>query len=99
MAISERPTYYEEQYLTADDLTDGVDYGRTQLARHALGAHTWGIAAGLQLKETPEPGGGLSIYVLPGYAVDGYGRSIVVASPYRIPEEKFSAIKPETGNV
>lgn len=98
MAISERPTYYEEQYLTAEDLIAAVDYGRIQLARHALGAHTWGIAAGLQLKETPEPGGGLSIYVLPGYAIDGYGRSIVVLNPYRIPEEKFSAIKPETGN-
>ncbi|HET6646245.1 MAG TPA: tail fiber domain-containing protein [Pyrinomonadaceae bacterium] len=93
MAISERPTFYEEQYLTAEDLIAAVDYGRIQQARHALGAHTWGIAAGLQLKETPEPGGGLSIYVLPGYAVDGYGRPIVVLSPYRIPEERFSAIK------
>ena len=89
---SQRPQFYEEQYLGAADLTAAVDYGRVQQARHALGAHTWGIAIGLQLKETPQPGGAASVNLLPGYAWDGYGRPIVVLSPYKIPEEKFSAI-------
>lgn len=87
---TERPKFYEDQYLGADDLTAAVEYARIQQARHALGAHTWGIATGLQLKETPLPGGGVSVHVLPGNAWDGYGRPIVVLSPYRIPEEKFS---------
>lgn len=86
----QRPKFFEEQYLRAEDLTAAVDYARTQQARLALGAHTWGIAAGLQLKETPLPGGGVSVYLLPGYAWDGYGRPIVVLSPFRIPEEKFA---------
>ena len=86
----QRPKFFEEQYLRAEDLTAAVDYARTQQARLALGAHTWGIAAGLQLKETPLPGGGVSVYLLPGYAWDGYGRSIVVLSPFRIPEEIFA---------
>jgi len=89
---TERPTFFDEQYLGSEDLTAAVDYARTQQARHALGGHTWGIATGLDLKETPEPGGGISVHVLPGYAWDGYGRPIVVLSPYRIPEEKFNAI-------
>jgi len=90
---TERPKFFEEQYLGAADLTAVVDYGRMQQARHALGAHTWGIAIGLTLKETPQAGGAVTIHVLPGYAWDGYGRTIVVLSPYQIPEERFSAIK------
>ena len=90
---TQRPKFYEEQYLGAADLTAAVEYGRIQEARHALGGHTWGIAMGLQLKETPQPGGAVSVHLLPGYAWDGYGRPIVVLSPYKIPEEKFSAIK------
>ncbi len=98
MASSEiqRPKFFEEQYLGAEDLTAAVDYARTQQARFALGSHTWGIAVGLELKETPLPGGGVSVYLLPGYAWDGYGRPIVVLSPYRIPEEKFAQIKADS---
>src|SRR5262245_5164568 len=91
--LTQRPQFYEEQYLGAADLSAAVDYGRVQQARHALGAHTWGIAMGLQLKETPQPGGAVSVHLLPGYAWDGYGRPIVVLAPFKIPEEKFSAIK------
>src|SRR5262245_39564363 len=90
MAPVQRPKFFEEQYLGADDLTAAVDYARTQQARFALGAHTWGIAAGLEVKETPLPGGGVAVYLLPGYAWDGYGRPIVVLSPFRIPEDKFA---------
>ena len=90
---TQRPKFFEEQYLGAADLTAVVDYGRIQQARHALGAHTWGIAIGLTLKETPQAGGAVTVHVLPGYAWDGYGRPIVVLSPYQIPEERFSAIK------
>lgn len=90
---TQRPKFYEEQFLGAADLTAAVDYGRIQQARHALGAHMWGIAAGLQLKETPQPGGAVTVHLLPGYAWDGYGRPIVVLTPSKIPEEKFSSIK------
>ena len=84
---TQRPKFFEEQYLGAADLTAVVDYGRTQQARHALGAHTWGIAIGLTLKETPQAGGAVTVHLLPGYGWDGYGRPIVVLSPYQIPEE------------
>jgi hypothetical protein len=90
---NQRPKFFEEQYLGAANLTAVVDYGRIQQARHVLGAHTWGIAIGLALKETPQAGGAVSVHLLPGYAWDGYGRPIVVLSPYQIPEERFSAIK------
>ena len=39
---TQRPKFFEEQYLGAADLTAAVDYARIQQARHVLGAHTWG---------------------------------------------------------
>ncbi|HEY3127848.1 MAG TPA: tail fiber domain-containing protein [Acidobacteriota bacterium] len=88
---NQRPKFYEEQYLGAADLTAAVDYGRLQNARHALGAHTWGIAAGLQLKETVLPGGAVDVYVMPGCAWDGFGRLILVLVPYKIPADYFGS--------
>ena len=34
---TQRPKFYEEQYLGAADLTAAVDYGRIQQARHRVG--------------------------------------------------------------
>jgi hypothetical protein len=85
----QRPRFFEGQYLGADDLTAAVAYNRLQNARHALGAHTWGIASGLQLKETSLPDGKVDVYVMPGYAWDGFGRPVVVLAPYKIPAELF----------
>jgi hypothetical protein len=94
MPITEikRPNYYEGQYLGAQDLTAAQEYQRQQDQRHRLAAHTWGIAAGLELEERPQPGSGdaVDIYVKPGYAVDGFGRAIVVLEPYKIPEALFA---------
>lgn len=89
-----RPRFYEGQYLGADDLTTVVDYGRITDARHLLGAHTWGIAAGLQLVEQDSPAGGgqVDVRIQPGYAWDGFGRPIVVLLPTKIPAELFKAI-------
>lgn len=87
----QRPRFFEEQYLSAADLTAAVDYGRAQLARFALGGHTWGIAMGLELRETPAAGGSVEIHILPGYAWDGFGRAVVVPAPSRLPAELFDS--------
>jgi hypothetical protein len=88
---SQRPRFFENQYLGAADLTEIVDYERIQQARHILGAHTWGIAIGLQLKSKAAPGGQLDMYIQPGYAWDGFGRAIVVLTPYKIPPTLFQS--------
>jgi hypothetical protein len=80
----ERPEFFEGEYLGADDLAQIVVYLRDQSARHALGGHAWGIAAGLDLLEQDSPGGGTDVFLLPGYATDGYGRAIVVVNPLRL---------------
>lgn len=82
-----RPQFFEGQYLGAEDLTAVMDYARLSDARHALGAHTWGIAIGLGLKEVDGPGGEVLVFIQPGFAWDGLGRPIVVLTPATVPAE------------
>lgn len=88
-----RPRYFEGQFLGAADLTAAIDYARLEDARHNLGGHTWGIAAGLEIKEQDSPAGGgqVDVFVQPGYAWDGFGRPIVVLSPFKISAERFAS--------
>ena len=91
---SQRPRFYEGQYLGAADLTALVAYIRRLAAQHALGAHAWGIAVGLNLVEKPSPAGNnqVDVFITPGYAWDGFGRPIIVLAPYRIPADLFQEI-------
>jgi len=90
-----RPQFFEGQYLGSEDLSASIEYGREQEERHRLGAHTWGIAAGVNLIEVPSPNGGsqVDLYLTPGYAWDGFGRTIVVLSPFKLPIELFQLCK------
>lgn len=89
----ERPDFFEGEYLGADDLQQLIVYLRDQNSRHALGGHAWGIASGLDLVEQPAPSGsGTDVYLLPGYAVDGYGRAVVVVNPLRLTVDLFTGL-------
>src|SRR5262245_11364822 len=90
MSQGQRAQFYEGQYLSADDLKALEDYPRVQQAQHALGAHTWGIAIGLDLVERSMPSGEVQNIVMPGFAWDGYGRAIVVLAPTKISPQKFA---------
>src|SRR2546426_5299082 len=92
-----RPNYYEGEYLGAQDFVAAQEYQRQQNQRHRLAAHTLGIAVGLELEERPKPGGGdaVDVYLKPGYAVDGFGRAIVVLEPYKISEALFAQFAPD----
>src|SRR5438876_907383 len=80
----ERLHYYQRQYLGAQDFEDQQAYHRDMRRRHNLAQHTWGIVTGLELlaKAKDSPKGAYDIYVLPGMAVDGYGREVVVLQPF-----------------
>ena len=96
-----RPRFYEGQYLGAADLTTAIEYSRLEDARHLLGGHTWGIAAGLELREQPsQVAGQVDVFLQPGYAWDGFGRPIVVLSPFKIAPERFASFpfNPATPN-
>lgn len=87
-----QPSFFEGQYLGADDLAAIVEYLRTGLARHALSARTWGVVAGLELVAGEIAPGEYQVVVTPGVALDGYGRLIVVTAPAEIPAEKLIGI-------
>lgn len=86
-----RPRFYEGQYLSADDLTAAVDYGRTQLARTMLATHRWGIALGLDLTETSGPNNSVTVSIEPGWAIDGYGRPLLVGEQVQLTGSMFTA--------
>lgn len=87
---NQRPAYYEGQFLGAAALTAGVLYERLAAARHALGAHAWGIAAGLDLAEQALPSGAVNVSLMPGIAWDGYGRCVLVSAPTQLTVAAFA---------
>jgi hypothetical protein len=86
----QRPLFFEGEYLSASDLEQLVIYLRDQSSRHLVGGHTWGIVAGLQLLEQPVGNGSVDMFLLPGYAIDGYGRPVVVVNPLRLSVDRFN---------
>ena len=88
--FAERPRFYEGQYLGADDLEVFLKYAREYDARHLLGAHTWGIVAGIELTSVTGPAGDVQYLLTPGIAVDGYGRMILVPAPHVLTSDLFA---------
>lgn len=84
--VIERLRFYQRQYLGAEDFTEEQDYHRSMRRRHNVGPHAWGIVTGLELVEVVPEGGGVAVdvYVLPGMAVDGFGREILALAPAKV---------------
>jgi len=93
-AQDQRPRFYESQYLGADDMNAVVEYAQTQIGRHELGAHMAGIAVGLYLVESPTAGAPQrrNVSLVPGMAIDGFGRQVVVLKRDLLPEALFAGI-------
>lgn len=84
MNIENQPTrvqFQERQILRTRDLTDEQAYHLEMRRRHNLALHTWGIAYGLTLQVTE----GNTVAVMPGIAIDGFGREVVVAQQTLVP--------------
>jgi len=92
----ERLHYYERQYLGATDFAEQQAYHRDMRRRHNLAHHAWGIVTGLQLEErrpANDPTGPLDVYVRPGFAVDGFGREIVMLEPTPLDRVDFRSFE------
>jgi len=84
--------YYNRQYLGFKDLRDEQYYHTWMRRRHNLAHHAWGIVLGLKLElQESVPGSKKSdkAVLLPGFAVDGYGREIVVPVRHTIEKKCF----------
>jgi hypothetical protein len=85
---TDRPSFFEGQYLGSADLMALVDYARDLQRAHGLGPHSWGIWVGLEVA-TQTSGSTVEAFVMPGVATDIYSRIIVVPEPAPIPAEKL----------
>jgi hypothetical protein len=78
-----RPNYREGQYLGPSEFVDEQAYHRGMRRRLNLTQHTWGIYTGLELvtRDREDDDALVDVFVAPGFAIDGFGREIVVMHP------------------
>lgn len=76
MAAPVRPIFRNGQRLTAERLTEALEFLRDWLRRFSLGPMSAGVGAGLEL--APATGGTGNVVISPGIAVDGAGRLLVL---------------------
>lgn len=72
------------QLLTADDLAALQDYVREKMWLHNRMLHGYGIVAGLDVTMQEQASGDSQLVVAPGYALDGYGRELIVPEPLEV---------------
>ncbi|MGI9336466.1 MAG: hypothetical protein ACR2RL_25220 [Gammaproteobacteria bacterium] len=90
-----RPTFSENQILSADDVNTVVAHARNRGARHDRYLHAWGIAYGLTLVgEDRVDGNGpyQDVTLTPGLAIDGHGREIVVTDSSVLSTDTFDQL-------
>ena len=79
-----RPSYFTGQLLTADDLRAEQEYHLQRQWQHNRMLHGYGIVVGLEVGIQENDDGSTQVIVSPGFALDGWGREIVVSEPISI---------------
>jgi hypothetical protein len=94
---TERPNFWDGQYLGPSDFVATVEYGREMRRRLSLAQHTWGIFRGLDLVEQPRAGSttAVDLFISPGFATDGFGRELVVYRPLALSPDIFQRYSSE----
>ena len=80
-----RDNYYDRQFLRPEDFNDEQAYHIAMRRDHNIAAHSWGIIEGLAIKVTDG-----TPYVLPGAAIDGYGRELILTDLTPVPVQRFA---------
>jgi hypothetical protein len=88
---SERPNFWDGQYLGPSDFKATVEYGREMRRRLSLAQHAWGIFRGLDLVEQPRASSTteVDLFISPGFAIDGFGRELGVYNPLALSPTMF----------
>ena len=79
-----RPRWSGNRTLTTDDLRAEQAYQRDGQWQHNRMLHGYGIVSGLEVLVEPEGADGARVIVAPGYALDGWGRELVVPEPLHL---------------
>jgi hypothetical protein len=80
--ILERPSFYDGQRLTANDLSAVQAFHRELHWLHTRSLHGWGIALGFAVSGAK---GDRLVHIAPGYAVDCNGRDLIQSEPLQMP--------------
>ncbi len=84
----ERVNYYEREYLRSFDFDAEQLYHIEMRRRLNLALHRWGIVQGLDIQDKPPvPGAPTEATIMPGMAIDAYGREIVLFAPFALTED------------
>ena len=78
----ERPSFFDGQRLTADDLDDVQTFLRELRWLHNRALHNWGIAFGYAVTGDR---GGREVSLKPGYAIDCQGRDLILGDSMTLP--------------
>jgi hypothetical protein len=93
-----RPVFSDGAILGAADLEALGQLDRDRDARHARHLHTPGVAAGLELtpekRATAAGAAYVEVTLQPGYAVDGTGRELVMATRLPVSPDQFTGDTP-----
>lgn len=82
-----RPKWVEHQYLRPQDFVAEQNYHIVNRWRHNVGLHGWGIVDGLDIALIDG-----SPVVLPGMAIDGYGRELILTTGWPIPVVNYDGL-------
>lgn len=86
MSTIDRLLYYDGEFLRAFDFSDEQAYHREMRRRLNRYLHLYGIVRGLQLNEDVQAGIH-EVSILPGLAIDAFGREIYVFVPYTLGDQ------------
>ncbi|MCC7164686.1 MAG: hypothetical protein IT331_19480 [Anaerolineae bacterium] len=79
-----RPRYFQGQLLTAEDLRAEQQYHLDRQWQHNRLLHGYGIVVGLEVATEQAANGSTRVIVSPGFALDGWGRELVVNEPLSV---------------
>ena len=86
-----RVNFFEGKFLTADDLSADQDYHRRMRYLHNRLLHGWGIVDGYHVEDD-----GREVLVGPGFAIDSYGRELVLSGHVRVDLPPEAAVDEQT---
>ena len=81
-----RVHYYPRQILRTQDFSDEQAYHVHMRRRHNIAHHQWGIVHGLELELDTDN----QFWLNPGFAIDGYGRELIIPARVPLSQETFS---------
>lgn len=84
LARLKRPSYFSGQLLTADDFRAEQEYHIQARWQHNRMLHGYGIVVGLEVGVQENDAGSTQVFVAPGFALDGWGREIVLTESVSI---------------